>query len=81
MLQQLSHDRRSIALIVLLPSVLLALFKYIYDGQPLIFNRVGPQMLGLFPFIVMFLVTSVTMVRERTSGTLERLLTTPLEAW
>ncbi len=77
-LQQLSHDRRSIALIVLLPSVLLALFKYIYDGQPAIFDRVGPQMLGLFPFIVMFLVTSVTMVRERTSGTLERLLTTPL---
>lgn len=78
-LQQLSHDRRSIALIVLLPSILLALFKYIYDGQPAIFNRVGPQMLGLFPFIVMFLVTSVTMVRERTSGTLERLLTTPLK--
>jgi ABC-2 type transport system permease protein len=78
-LQQLSHDPRSIALIVLLPSILLALFKYIYDGQPAIFNRVGPQMLGLFPFIVMFLVTSVTMVRERTSGTLERLLTTPLK--
>ncbi len=78
-LQQLSHDPRSIALIVLLPSVLLALFKYIYDGQPAIFNRVGPQMLGLFPFIVMFLVTSVTMVRERTSGTLERLLSTPLK--
>ena len=77
-LQQLSHDRRSIALIVLLPSLLLVLFKYIYDGQPAIFDRVGPQMLGLFPFIVMFRVTSVTMVRERTSGTLERLLTTPL---
>ncbi|MCW2799717.1 MAG: antibiotic transporter permease [Aeromicrobium sp.] len=77
-LQQLSHDPRSIALIVLLPSVLLVLFKYIYNGQPAVFDRVGPQMLGLFPFIVMFLVTSVTMVRERTSGTLERLLTTPL---
>ncbi|MDR7085827.1 ABC-2 type transport system permease protein [Aeromicrobium panaciterrae] len=78
-LHQLSHDPRSIALMVLLPSVLLTLFKYIYDGQPGIFDRVGPQMLGLFPFIVMFLVTSVTMVRERTSGTLERLLTTPLK--
>ena len=77
-LQQLSHDRRSIALIVLVPSILMVLFKYIYDGQPGVFDRVGPQMLGLFPFIVMFLVTSVTMVRERTSGTLERLLTTPL---
>lgn len=78
-LEQLSHDRRSVALIVVLPSLLLLLFKYVYDGQPAVFNRVGPQMLGLFPFIIMFLITSVTMVRERTSGTLERLLTTPLK--
>ncbi|MBC7633058.1 ABC transporter permease [Aeromicrobium sp.] len=77
-LQQLSHDRRSIALIVVLPSVLLMLFKYVFDGSPQVFDRVGPQMLGIFPFTIMFLVTSVTMVRERTSGTLERLLTTPL---
>lgn len=77
-LQQLSHDRRSLALIVVLPSLLLLLFKYVFDGNPMAFNRVGPQMLGIFPFVIMFLLTSVTMVRERTSGTLERLLTTPL---
>lgn len=78
-LQQLSHDHRSVALIVVLPSVLLLLFKYVYDGSPMVFDRIGPQMLGIFPFIIMFLITSVTMVRERTSGTLERLLTTPLK--
>ena len=77
-LQQLAHDPRSVGMIVVLPSLLLLLFKYVYDGNPVIFNRVGPQMLGIFPFVVMFLVTSVTMVRERTSGTLERLLTTPM---
>jgi len=77
-LQQLSHDRRSLALIVVLPSLLLWLFKYVFDGTPHVFDRVGPQMLGIFPFVIMFLVTSVTMVRERTTGTLERLLTTPL---
>ncbi|MEJ7636317.1 ABC transporter permease [Aeromicrobium sp.] len=77
-LQQLSHDPRSIALIVVLPSILLLLFKYVFDSSPGVFNRIGPQMLGIFPFVIMFLVTSVTMVRERTSGTLERLLTTPL---
>jgi len=77
-LQQLGHDPRSVGMIVVLPSVLLLLFKYVYDGNPVVFNRVGPQMLGIFPFVVMFLVTSVTMVRERTSGTLERLLTTPM---
>lgn len=77
-LQQLSHDRRSVVLVVALPSLLLTIFRFVYDGSPAVFDRVGPQMLGLFPFVVMFLLTSVTMVRERTSGTLERLLTTPL---
>ncbi|MFD1860450.1 ABC transporter permease [Aeromicrobium camelliae] len=77
-LQQLSHDARSIVLILAMPSVLLVVFRYVYDSQPQVFDRIGPQMIGLFPFIIMFLVTSVTMVRERTSGTLERLLTTPL---
>jgi ABC-2 type transport system permease protein len=43
-----------------------------------VFQSVGTPMLGLFPFITMFLVTSVTMLRERTSGTLERLMTLPL---
>lgn len=75
---QLTHDRRSLALILILPSLLLWLSKYVFDGSPEVFVRIGPQLLGLFPFILMFLLTSVTMVRERTSGTLERLLTTRL---
>jgi ABC-2 type transport system permease protein len=77
-LQQLSHDKRSVALMIVVPSVLLLLFKYVFQGNELLFDRIGPQLLGIFPFIIMFLVTSITMVRERTSGTLERLLTTPL---
>lgn len=77
-LSQLRHDPRSIVMLVLLPALLLLLFRYVFDGQPQVFARVGPQMLALFPFILMFLITSVTMVRERISGTLERLLTTPL---
>ena len=42
------------------------------------FDRFGPGLLALFPFIVMFVVTSVTTLRERSSGTLERLLAMPL---
>jgi ABC-2 type transport system permease protein len=78
-LRQMRHDPRSIALMLVVPSLLLLLFKYVYYGNSVIFDRVGPQMLGIFPFVVMFLITSVTMVRERRSGTLERLLTTPLQ--
>ncbi len=77
-LLQLRHDHRTVALLLLVPCVLLTLFKYVFEGSPQVFDRVGLPMLGIFPFIAMFLVTSIAMVRERTSGTLERLLTTPM---
>jgi ABC-2 type transport system permease protein len=77
-LRQLSHDRRTIAMIIVLPLVLLTLVYYLFEKQPFIFDRIGLIMIGLFPFILMFLITSIAMLRERTTGTLERLLTTPL---
>jgi ABC-2 type transport system permease protein len=77
-LRQLKHDRRTIALILVVPTVLLTLLRYLYDDSPFLFDRVGLIMLGVFPLVIMFLLTSVAMLRERTSGTLERLLTTPI---
>jgi ABC-2 type transport system permease protein len=83
-LGQLRHDHRTIAMMLVLPSLLLGLLYLLWKdlptlpGQPGLFDRVGLTMLGIFPFVVMFLVTSIAMLRERTSGTLERLLTTPL---
>jgi ABC-2 type transport system permease protein len=76
-LAQLRNDRRTVAMMLVVPVLLLALLGWIYDGSPT-FDRIGPPLLGIFPFIVMFLVTSVATLRERTSGTLERLLTMPL---
>jgi ABC-2 type transport system permease protein len=77
-LTQLRRDPRTIALILLVPALLVVILRYVFDGRPEIFDRVGGPMLGLFPFVSMFLVTSVTMLRERITGTLERLMTTPL---
>ncbi|MGC9667390.1 ABC transporter permease [Planosporangium sp. 12N6] len=77
-LRQLRHDPRTIALLLVVPTLLLTLMRYVFDSQPAIFDRIGVIMLGVFPFIAMFLVTSVAMLRERTTGTLERLLTTPV---
>jgi len=77
-LRQLRHDKRTIGLLVAVPTLLLTLLYFMYDNQEMIFDRVALIMLGLFPFIIMFLVTSIAMLRERTTGTLERLLTTPL---
>jgi ABC-2 type transport system permease protein len=77
-LRQIRRDHRTLALILIVPPVLLTLFKYVFDGQQDTFNRVGPPMVGIFPFIVMFLITSIAMLRERTTGTLERLMSLPL---
>jgi ABC-2 type transport system permease protein len=77
-LSQLRHDGRTLALVLVVPPGLLALLRYIFDGSPGTFQRIGPELVGLFPLIVMFLVTSIAMLRERTSGTLERLMSLPL---
>jgi ABC-2 type transport system permease protein len=77
-LRQLRRDPRTVGLLLLVPVALIALLKYVFDGQPETFQRIGPPLVGLFPFITMFLVTSITMLRERTTGTLERLMSMPL---
>ncbi len=77
-LEQLRRDPRTVAMLLIVPCVLMALLRWVFDGQPEVFDRIGAPLLGIFPFVVMFLVTSVAMLRERTGGTLERLLTLPL---
>ncbi len=76
-LTQLRRDPRTVALLLVVPVALVALFDGILAGQPATFDRVGTPLVGIFPLVSMFLVTSITMLRERTSGTLERLMTTP----
>lgn len=77
-LRQLRHDRRTIAMMLVLPGVLLTLLYFMFEQQEATFDRIALIMLGIFPFIIMFLLTSIAMLRERTSGTLERLFTTPV---
>ncbi|MEV6249926.1 MULTISPECIES: ABC transporter permease [Streptomyces] len=77
-LRQLRHDPRSIALMLLVPCLMLFLLRYVFDGSPGTFDNIGASLLGIFPLITMFLVTSIATLRERTSGTLERLLAMPL---
>ncbi len=77
-LGQLRRDPRTIALLLVVPCVLMILVDQILADQPQTFQKVGIPLLGLFPLVSMFLVTSITMLRERTTGTLERLLTLPI---
>jgi ABC-2 type transport system permease protein len=76
-LRQIRHDRRTVALLLVVPIVLLGLAAWIYQNTP-VFDMIGAPLLGVFPFVIMFLLTSITTLRERQTGTLERLLTMPL---
>jgi len=71
-------------MILLVPSLIITLMYFMFQnvptrpGAPSGFNNACLILLGVFPLLVMFLITSITMQRERASGTLERILTTPL---
>ncbi len=78
-LGQLRRDHRTLAMLMLLPTLLMSLLWWMFADLPGdVFDRIGPGLLALFPFFIMFLVTSVTTLRERSGGTLERLLSMPL---
>jgi ABC-2 type transport system permease protein len=77
-LEQLRRDPRTIALLIGVPPYLLVVLKGVFESAPASFQTVAPPLVGMFPFITMFVVTSITMLRERTGGTLERLMSMPL---
>jgi ABC-2 type transport system permease protein len=76
-LSQVRHDPRTIGMLVAVPCVLLGMLAWIFNETP-IFDQIGAPLLGVFPFVIMFLLTSIATLRERQSGTLERLLTLPI---
>jgi len=77
-MRQLSHDPRTLALIFIVPCILLSLLRWLYNDTLNVFHHIAPDFLGLFPFTIMFLITSITTLRERIGGTMERLMTMPI---
>jgi ABC-2 type transport system permease protein len=76
-LRELRRDHRTLALLLGVPSLLLILVRYSFDSRPMVFQRTGLPLIGVFPLVSMFLVASIAMLRERRSGTLERLMASP----
>lgn len=77
-LGQLRHDHRTLGLILFVPAILLVILKYAFQHQAALFALLAPMILGIFPLVVMFIVTSIAMLRERRTGTLDRLMTMPV---
>jgi ABC-2 type transport system permease protein len=65
-------------MVLVAPLFLMWMLKLTFEDVPGVFDRVGPMLLGTFPFVTMFLVTSITMLRERNQGTLDRSMVSPL---
>jgi ABC-2 type transport system permease protein len=78
LLTQLRRDPRTVVLLLAVPPLLLFLLRYVFAGNEARFDRVAGTLIGLFPFVTMFIVASITILRERTTGTLERLMTLPV---
>ena len=76
--RQLRHDPRTLALVTFVPSILAWLVHQIFDGEEPISSQVEMTLLAMFPLLLMFLLTAVATVRERSSGTLERLMAAPI---
>lgn len=76
-LQQLKRDLRTIALILAVPLIMIAVLRFVFDERIAVFENFAPLLVGIMTFIVMFVVSAVATLRERRSGTLERLLVLP----
>ena len=62
-LTQLRHDPRTVVLMVVVPSILMTMLRYVFDSK-LVFSHIAPALLGFFPFLLMFLVTVITTLRN-----------------
>jgi ABC-2 type transport system permease protein len=57
-------------------------FEYLHGSADMAsFDSFGPVLIGVFAFFFVFMVSGISFLKERTSGTLERLLATPLRRW
>jgi len=56
--------------------------EYIFgDEDTAFFDVLGPILVGFFVFFFVFLISGIGLLKERVSGTLERLLATPIRRW
>lgn len=54
--------------------------SYVYANEDLTyFDTLSPILIGFFVFFFVFLVSGISLLKERTTGTLDRLLSTPIK--
>ena len=72
------RDRRTLALLLVAPLVIMSLVGMSFQEMPMVLRSPAPSILAIFAFLFSFILTGVSLLRERVGGTLERLLATPM---
>ena len=76
-INQLIHDRRTIALIVIVPLVIASLVGVSVPDKSTL-DYTAPAIMAVLIFFFGFLLTGISFLRERSQGTLERLMASPV---
>ncbi|MBI4329573.1 MAG: ABC transporter permease [Chloroflexi bacterium] len=78
LVRQIRRDRRTMALMVVAPVVVLTLIGLSFAERSQVLDFIAPAVLATFSLLFVFLLTGIGFLRERASGTLDRLLATPV---
>jgi len=76
-MRQLIRDRRTIALVVIVPLVIASLVGVSVPDKSIL-DYIAPAMLAFLILFFGFLITGISVLRERTQGTMERLMASPV---
>jgi ABC-2 type transport system permease protein len=74
--REIRRDRRSVALIIGAPVIVMSLIGFSFQDQKPILNEVAPAIIATMAMFFVFVLTGISFLRERSQGTLERLLST-----
>lgn len=77
-MRQIVRDRRTLALIMIVPIVVMTIIWLSFPAQKSLLNNVAPALLATLALFFGFLLTGISFLRERSQGTLERLMASPV---
>lgn len=75
--KQIMRDRRTVALIILVPLVVMALIGVSFPQSNML-DYIAPALLATLALFFSFLLTGISFLRERSQGTMERLMASPV---
>ena len=76
-IQQLIRDRRTMALIIVVPLVVMTLIGLSFPESKVL-DYIAPALLATLGLFFSFLLTGISFLRERSQGTMERLMASPV---